>query len=486
MMKKRVSPFLLFDPKCIARFLILGALVLSFPLHSDYRKSLHQKSLCPSLLRGALNGAKLSVRERTQVLRQNVREQNRMSAELQLAWTEVSTRIKRDGNLQDNENFFWLREDGLRGVNTATHGIAFTERYLLLKDWHLTQILRENNWGTLVHRNFKDRVIVSTMDAKELQRLLLPELARRLKPDFSSPNQEQHLNYLLENTHVGVAKTFEGAHLQSNGFDISKWHKTCTELRQTIATKLESLNIDPSILLEKAFKKKKLSGKEFNESTLTGLLSRNQVDERKIPQLAKEIVEYLNLLQGADLLPPPNALSPEQVLTVENWLKSGRDANSTILGIINRRPWTQRHAMFFKDAFIGKAQHIIALDRKGFSEVAFRYRDDWIRGSNQRQDLRGIYVESTRMLESYFQNLAAQIQNEFGIKVLATFRSGDDALFALPPGLQDEQLRQLDQFLKNHTELYTYIATRKSDKESLGLLIESARTGLSEEKDKQK
>ena len=107
----------------------------------------------------------------------------------------------------------------------------------------------------------------------------------------------------------------------------------------------------------------------------------------------------------------------------------------------------------------------------------------WMRGDPSRKDLPKIYVESTRSLNVFFDKLTEDIKEHTGIEIAAHFRSGDDALLALPSDVTAQEISALGAFLSKDDRIYYSIATKSSPRESLGLLIEKARVGVAEHKD---
>ena len=236
-------------------------------------------------------------------------------------------------------------------------------------------------------------------------------------------------------------------------------------------------------ILTSIFKAKKQSEITFTKEDIEQALEKLKVPHQISKEISEDILRYLELVQGADLLPPPDVLSPDQLSKVEEWLASDKKANKNILELVSRRPWTQRHAQFIRNAFLKESTSIVAIDIRGFGVSSFVIRDMWMRGDPSRKDLPKIYVESTRSLNVFFDKLTEDIKEHTGIEIAAHFRSGDDALLALPSDVTAQEISALGAFLSKDDRIYYSIATKSSPRESLGLLIEKARVGVAEHKD---
>ncbi len=457
------------------------------PLRDQSKKSsLSKKTVCSQLLSIAYSQESISSspsfsKASSRILTKYGAEQYRMSAALMVEWT----RFAKEG-LKDGEHIVWMREDGLKDINIISKGITFSEKYLLLKDWHLTEILREHpEWGRLIHRSFKDRTVITSLEVSEFKKTVVSELQKRLELDLavSGAAGMGYLRLLMGRVQIESSRYFEGAHLKAMGFDINTWQIQTHQLRDKIQKTLSRHSEETTDILTSVFKAKKQSEITFTKEDVEKTLEKLKVPQQISKEISEDILCYLELVQGADLLPPPDVLSPEQLSKVEEWLASGKKANKNILELVSRRPWTQRHAQFIRNAFLKESTSIVAIDIRGFGVSSFVIRDMWMRGDPSRKDLPKIYVESTRNLNVFFDKLTEAIKEHTGIEIAAHFRSGDDALMALPANLNSEQLNLLHNFLSSDDRIYYSIATKSSPKESLGLLIEMARVGVAEHKD---
>lgn len=457
------------------------------PLRDHSKKrTLSKKTVCSQLLSIAYSQENISSsisssKSSSRILTKYGTEQYRMSAALMVEWT----RFAQEG-LKDGEHIVWMREDGLKDINIISKGITFSEKYLLLKDWHLTEILREHpEWGRLIHRSFKDRTVITPFDVAEFKRTVVSELQKRLELDLAESGAAGmgYLRLLMSRVQVESSRYFEGAHLKAMGFDIKTWQLQTQQLREKIQKALSRHSEETTDILTSIFKAKKQSEITFTKEDVEKTLEKLKVPEYVSKEISEDILRYLQLAQGADLLPPPDVLSPDQLSKVEEWLASGKKANKNILELVSRRPWTQRHAQFIRNAFLKGSTSIIAIDIRGFGVQSFVIRDTWMRGDSSRKDLPKIYIESTRELNMFFDQLTKDIKENTGVEIIAHFRSGDDALMALPADLNSEQMNLLHDFLSKNERIYYSIASKSSPKESLGLLIEMARVGVAEHKD---
>lgn len=469
-------------------FLGLWVILASFSLPTAQLKAASPSTtkLCSAKLHQALTGEAPVSRNSLRTLKDYHEAQMRMSAILQIEWSRLSK-----NDLETDEHFFWIRENGIRDINTLA-GMALTERYLLLKAWHITRILENNpEWGRLVHRNFKDMVIVTKLTPDEFISKINHELRAALEQDMRSFGNQglSYVNVLMQYTSYGYSKSFEGAHLKANKLDINTWRKETTELRREIKHIWEQQESraeeDSSAFLVEIFKVKKKAKITFGKNEIEVELRRFGINSKDIEELSQKIEKYFELIQGADMLPPPDTISHSDQIQVEAWLKSGKSSTKRIQALISRRPWTQRHALFFKSAYEKNITDILALDIRGFGVESFAIRDRFILHPRmQRQDLSKIYENSTKWLDNFFTELVNAIKKETGITVVADFRSGDDALFALDPQTTPQQKNKLRAYLRDkRKDLYFSLATKKSTDESLSLLIDLARTGVNQYKD---
>lgn len=456
-------------------------------LHGQSKKSsLSKKTVCSQLLsiaysQESLSSSPSSSKASSRILTKYGAEQYRMSAALMVEWT----RFAQEG-LKDGEHIVWMREDGLKDINIISKGITFSEKYLLLKDWHLTEILREHpEWGRLIHRSFKDRTVITSLDVSEFKRTVVSELQKRLELDLAESGAAGmgYLRLLMRRVQVESSRYFEGAHLKAMGFDINTWQLQTQQLREKIQKALSRHSEETTDILTSIFKAKKQSEITFTKEDIEQALEKLKVPHQISKEISEDILRYLELVQGADLLPPPDVLSPDQLSKVEEWLASDKKANKNILELVSRRPWTQRHAQFIRNAFLKESTSIVAIDIRGFGVSSFVIRDMWMRGDPSRKDLPKIYVESTRNLNVFFDKLTEDIKEHTGIEIAAHFRSGDDALLALPSDVTAQEISALGAFLSKDDRIYYSIATKSSPRESLGLLIEKARVGVAEHKD---
>ena len=450
--------------------------------HQGPKKSaLSKDKICSQLLRVAYGQENFSPAISKKILARYAAEQHRMSASLMIEWT----RFAQEG-LKDGEHIVWMREDGLKDINVISKGITFSEKYLLLKDWHLSEILSEHpEWGRLIHRNFKDRTVITSLSVAEFKKTVLSELQKRLELDLASSGATGmgYLRLLMSRVQVESSRYFEGAHLKAMGFDINAWQQQTHLLREKIQNILSKHTDETTQVLSRVFKDKKKSNISFLKEDVEKSLERQGIPQDISRKVSQDILLYLESIQGADLLPPPDVLTAEQLSKVEEWLAKDKKADKNILELVSRRPWTQRHAQFIRNAFLKGSTSIIAIDIRGFGLQSFVIRDTWMRGDPSRKDLPKIYVESTRELNVFFDQLSKDLKEKTGVDIIAHFRSGDDALMALPADLSSEQMNLLHDFLSRDDRIYYSIATKSSPQESLGLLIETARVGVAEHKD---
>lgn len=470
-------------------WLTLASFSLFVP-HADAlpRQVKSATNICAIRLHSALNGETRNKVEVARTLDEYYEAQMRMSAHLQVEWT----RLNNEG-LKPGEHFLSLRENGIKDVNTLA-GIALTERYLLLKAWHITRILEANpRLGRLVHRNFKDTVIVTKLKPEEFKAIVIRQLREALDHDMRSYGARglSYVNLLMTNTSYGVSRSFEGAHLKSNGHDINTWHKETVDLRQEIDVLWKSQSdrheANSTEFLISVYRARRKSKTVFNVFEIEKELRAMGIQGRDIRKMARSIERYFDLIQGADMLPPPDAIPHGDLVQLEAWLKSGKESTPKIQQLISRRPWTQRHALFLKSAYESGAKFIFALDIKGFGVESFAVRDRFIVDPNmQRQDLRKIYEASTRWLDSFFDHLVADIKAETGVTIIAKFRSGDDVLLALHPSTTPQQAKKVSKYIREkRKDVHFAYASKESSNDSLSLIIDKARVGLNQYKEAQ-
>jgi hypothetical protein len=361
--------------------------------------------------------------------------------------------------LKPGEHVMWLQQAKLKELNEEIWDIGGTEYYLLALDRNLTRFFQKNpKLGRVIHRNYKDRVMVSTLsDADFAEKVVGPLKAAVLtelhvaKQSAASTGLDDVASSMSFASGSSVVEAHINLKLKALGMTFPEWKKAVFELRGRLVSIANSRTIpipfqdlmkvarryrdDPAILIKWLNARGMGSGEYF-------MLRR-----------------YRKLLALADFLPINPPPKPAEIA----WLKSLLEkANKSPIQLALEIPeiqeklhfiWDISRSLFLRNSL--SAGYIMAVDIKGLGEKAMLAQDAWVEGGANLTKLPEVYNKTSQFLAREYEKIEETLTSEIRSDVIiATYISGDDALISMHP-LTEYQKRRSDQLmLERHSDAY--------------------------------
>jgi hypothetical protein len=346
----------------------------------------------------------------------------------QLHWNSFVT-----FGLKETERIYWLQQRDLKALNEEIWNLPGAEHFLAVMDLELTNLINANpELGRIIHRNYKDRVIVSSLSPDDFnERLVKPLknkvtqkfLETRFDIDLLNPREKDFWSAWIDNnlktTH---SRNLIDAHLQQKGqtlLSFPNWKTAILDLFEKLKTKAK----DRNQLLEILEKMRKTKGdvekaqavsREYNLDKTTQEMFLTFNERMQVADFLPISAQtpYREEIQLGVFFNPPGAPDPKPARSEESWL-------------IQRQ--------LFLTRTLKNARYIIALDRKSFGALALKARIEWLENGATPGDLPNIYLGISAELSKNYELLLTKIQEIIGQKVeISFYKSGDDALVSIP------------------------------------------------------
>jgi len=386
--------------------------------------------------------------------------------------------------LKPGENIIWIQQGMLKELNDKLWDIGGTEYYLLNLDRSLAEVLKSNpQYGRIIHRNYKDRVIISNLSAEEFQKQVMPKVRQRLVTEISQVQTSagaglEWSTYIRNSLNIGDGKSLSDAHfnlqLGKVGQNFDSWKSEVTGLRAKLELNLSSKGLS----FGEALRRSRLYGSD-TEAFRAWMRSKGFPSKT-----ADRIKYYARLTNIADFLPTAEVLSDADYKFLLKAKEVFENDTSKILPELPRfktmfrDSWDFRRAAFVRDL---KESHVVlATDIAGLGEKALLARDKWIASGANKGNIESVYNSTTEYLDGYYKSLhdgLAQIVG--GADKVKLYASGDDALWGLPK-LTIEQHQAVEELLSSKKDLYHYShrIQKPGDPESVADSIFGARDSL--------
>jgi hypothetical protein len=379
----------------------------------------------------------------------------------------LRTRIDRseilERGLAPQENYFWIQQLYLKELNEHLLDIGGTQYYLQALDASLYSILEKHpNYGRMVHVNYKDRVLVTSLEVSEFEaKVLIPARASAAKyVKFLNKESGDSVDWksfidrsTTWNHGRSLEESFMNLRLAKLGMKEEDWRRELLDLRKSILART----------FKKAFPEVLRQFRRLENQNDT-LVNWFQMSFGRFvgPEILKDLRRYLDLLSVGDMLPVADVLTAAERThfnQLENMVSDDVNQAMEQFALIRRflpEAWTL-HRNHFLQHSVG-AQIIISTDLKGLGHRALMDRHEWAGRGALATDLPTVYANTTAFLHdrnTAFENALRKIVDEPGSIIKYTI--GDDGLWALPH-LTSEKLEELRQVLHSmSSDFYFHI-----------------------------
>jgi hypothetical protein len=423
------------------------------------------KTSTRALLSEELSG--VAGKSRDQWVRENVKPAFERAAASRKAWTEFA-----DGKgLKRGERVFWVQQREIKELNEKLWNMGGTERYLATLDEEVAAVLSADpKLGRLIHQNYKDRVIVSSLSQEEFEkRVLAPARERasekvaqafssRADAAASAEIRDAWREWIRQSTDVGSGKSLMEAHLAKNpqiraiqqqkGVGTleaySVWKADAGKLR----TRVDAGLTKGGVTIREAF----LMLKKVEGSTagMARMLTNRGMASEEASRVAALVVDYKNQLSVADVLPLPKALTPGEVRRLDVAAKGDYQQAHRVLS----DAWVFERNLAFSKA--PDASAVVALDVQGLGIDGLVARDQWMKQGARLEELPEVYGGTTASLDERMGQVKEGIEKIIGAPV-HLYQSGDDALILVPPAGGRDAIRKIESFVKEQDSLYSAV-----------------------------
>ncbi len=465
--------------------------------------------LCSSHLSKAVRAAGGSINSRTlmhlRLTDPNTLEplawfQNQISKTIRRALqTRINYSIVNENGLKPKENFYVIQQLYLKELNEQLLDIGGTQYYLQALDSSIHTILENSpSLGTLVHVNYKDRVVVSELSPEDFEIKVLGP-ARNLTENYinflsrDSGERVDWAAFLKRSLAVNSGKSIEEGlfkvRLGLLGLNENQWRAEIAQTRATVLQMVKSENEIP-VLLRKFRWIENLPGmtEKWEQKNFAGF---------KKSQVSETLRRYIELLSAGDMLPLPEAISPWQRKSYDSLKdvidKTPQAALDRFKSLANRIPeaWAI-HRSYFLRASLGK-RIIISTDLRGLGNRAMEAREAWVAAGAKVSDLSKIYQSPTDFMEERHQALRKALRYVVGLSSgVDSYVSGDDGLWSIPmlnPEKLEELRTLLNKFSKDfyfHIEIIEDSDNTETARKNTAIAINNAWRALFETKVKLK
>ncbi len=365
----------------------------------------------------------------------------------------------------------WIQSTGLKEMNESFWKIGGTEHYLSLLDEQIEKTLQAHpEWGELIHFNYKDRVIATTLTQRQVRDQLMPELRMRIAKELTkffeqdnipglkaSPEQIEAswTKFIEQHLVTGIGFDHVSAYLDLRGIPsvpkFKLWASTTTALRQELVGDLQALNLSFGELF---------TARRYYSDAPSSFRQWCK-DKRMNDKQIADFENYWARLQVGDFLPLDTTLPPDQVGELSEFIAAfGREgaAPEAFEAVYQkvRNSWSVERTSFFSETL--SAKYLIAVDIRGLGNTSAQSRDQWVANGAKLKDLPKVYNRVSKYLDTKFETLENELSDIVGQQV-RLYRSGDDGLIAVPE-VSAETLDKIKlYFAAKNDDLYSHIET---------------------------
>ena len=369
--------------------------------------------------------------------------------QVQIDWAEFKT-----NGLRAGEQLHWIQQSQLKELNEKLWDLGGTEFYLLTLDQSLADVLDRNPaFGRIIHRNYKDRVVVSSLGEAEFEEQVLKPaqqlLAERIAKVRERPSAQMLWeHYIHDSIILGHGDSFETAFLNLKlerlGVSFENWKKAATEIRSSLLARAKDHSLEWNDVL---FKARKLKDEPdlFNAWLKHNGFTSDAVD------MGDRVRSDIKLAGVADFLPTAQVASPREVAQLKSMIAGG----SGTLSLSANATWDLSRALFLKKTL--QSHYVLATDIQGLGAQALLAQDAWVARGASRAELAQVYAGTTEQLTRSYSELRRDIESIIGYRDSTTlYTSGDDGLLGLP-ALDQSTFEKIKTLLKNRPGFYTHI-----------------------------
>jgi hypothetical protein len=399
-----------------------------------------------------------------------------------LDWTRYNEEFRGQGN----QHIFWLQQQRLKELNESLWNIGGTERYLMILDDELAATLDKNPaYGRIIHRNYKDRVIVSKLSEKEFHdKVLAPveeRVSKRIATLYSDSRTASYWQKWIRQTlDLGSANSVVGAHLDLKLHDVNfnSWSAQTRALRESLEQAFNAHQLG----WNEAFK----ASREFkNDEVGLARWFKSQGDHSDdLVALAGQFRKYMNALQVADMLsiaPAASEKEAKQILELRNTIHTSPSLINSKMDEIKKllpEAWIFERGLFLSQTH--DAGFVVATDIRGLGLKSLKARDAWLVRGAHPEELPQVYQSTTRELEARYAQILKDLKALLGSNAKVDyFRSGDDALWSLPP-MSENDLKRVQAYFAAQNDLYSHVEAidKVGDGDAISDAIVRARDAL--------
>jgi hypothetical protein len=391
-----------------------------------------------------------------------------------------------DEGLKRGERVVWVQQGLLKELNEKLWDIGGTEYYLLRLDEALSEVLDQNPaYGRIVHRNYKDRVIVTSLSSEDFEKRVLSQVKHKLAQRIGEIRERPGQNNLWETYIAQSIKFSDGTSIENAYVNLTlkqfrmnydEWQKTTVSLRNRLKFTLETQGIAWAKVLKAARR-----FKDSNEALVRYVAMHGvRLDRRQVQQIRY----YMRLMRLADFLPMAKLPTEAERRFMQAALERAQIGGTQALNDIPRLKtlladsWGYRRALFLGD--VKNSHHMMATDISGLGERAMLAQDAWIEEGAHLSRLENIYEGTTRFLDDQYESIERELRRILGEQAdIHVYSSGDDALWGLPQ-MTIEQMNDVRAFLKSRDNLYSQLSeiAKPGDPESIAFSVHHARDEL--------
>jgi hypothetical protein len=383
-----------------------------------------------------------------------------------------------------NPNVVWLQQGMLKELNESLWDIGGTEFFLSVLDDELAILVADPQLKThIVHRNYKDRVLVSALSNREFNdRIITPWLQRvgqRLQDH--QPLEGGWDTFLTKSMAWGADKSPETAFFRLRNLTrtnspeefsrvaVSNRAVLVHELRDQPGGWVKFLNA-----LRSARGSKEAIEVYAKENGLTALIPR--------------LLDYQDHVFMPDLLPVGDAGGEGELKALEAALVAIRspqvvpDAVLENVAPLLRGNWIFDRSIFLRNT-LQRGQFIIAGDVRGLGLKALMARDEWIAQGARFDQITRIYDGTTAELNELIKDIVGDLRKVLGPgqSVVGIYATGDDLMISISGAAGRADLEKV---LESKTQIYFHVSEieRPGVAESIADAVADARDQLFEKK----
>jgi hypothetical protein len=380
----------------------------------------------------------------------------------------------------------WTQQGMLKELNEKLWDIGGTEFFLSVLDDELAILVKDPALKThIVHRNYKDRVLVTGLSGAEyVEKVVEPwqeRVAARLEKHH--PIEGGWETFLSKSAGWGTGKSPEDAFFSLRNLS-----------RADSPEEFSRLALENRALLSSALREAGLVWPEFlravreargSRPALEAFARNSRLDESLIPRM----LAYQDHVYMPDLLPVGDAGGEGELRALESalsLLKSGKtppDAVIEQVGPLIRGSWLHDRTLFLRNT-LQNGQFIIAGDVRGLGMKALLARDEWIAKGADFDQITRIYEGTTAELNRLIQEVVSDVRQALSTngRVVGVYATGDDLMISVN-GANNRQA--LEQALEARVEIYFHVTEIEQPglAESVAEAVSDARTELFRKKD---